>query len=265
MQGALDLPATLACHNPSSMSHPPVIVISAASGRRHDLMKAHLGAIGLSFELSPPVFLQGTPEELPQYDGAKRTHELGYPLTKGEVGCFLAHRSAWEQVALMGSACLVLEDDARPTAELVATLSAVANAIAGQRMLVRFYSVKHPRHKCWKQLTERFSLVRPLSPGGSTVAYLLTPECARALLEGSRSFWLAVDEYMDDEASHGCVILHGLPEWVMHDDEGASMVGGRIKPKISVIQKFGREWRRAMRNLSQAVHREKTLWRLGLR
>jgi len=193
------------------MSQPPVIVISAANGRRHDLMKAHLGEIGLSFELSPPVFLQGAPEALPEYDGAKRTYELGYPMTKGEVGCFLAHRSVWERVALMESACLVLEDDARPTADLVATLSAAATAIAGQRMLVRFYSVKHPKHKCWKQLTKRFSLVRPLSPGGSTVAYLLTPECARALLEGSRSFWLAVDEYMDDEASHGCVILHGSP------------------------------------------------------
>jgi glycosyl transferase family 25 len=228
-------------------------------------MKAHLGAIGLSFELSPPVFLQGTPEELSQYDGAKRTHELGYPLTKGEVGCFLAHRAAWERVAQMGTSCLVMEDDARPTAELVATLSAVANAIAGQRMLVRFYSVKHPRHKRWKQLTEQFSLVRPLSPGGSTVAYLLTPECARTLLEGSRSFWLAVDEYMDDEASHGCVILHGLPEWVAHDDEGASMVGARVKPALSLGRKVFREWRRAVRNARQFIQREIVLWRLGLR
>jgi glycosyl transferase family 25 len=228
-------------------------------------MKAHLGEIGLSFELSPPVFLQGAPEALPEYDGAKRTYELGYPLTKGEVGCFLAHRSVWERVALMGSACLVLEDDARPTAELVATLSAAATAIAGQRMLVRFYSVKHPKHKCWKQLTKRFSLVRPLSPGGSTVAYLLTPECARALLEGSRSFWLAVDEYMDDEASHGCVILHGFPEWVAHDDEGASMVGARVKPTLNLGRKVFREWRRAVRNARQFIHREKVLWRLGLR
>lgn len=228
-------------------------------------MKAHLGEIGLSFELSPPVFLQGTPEALPEYDGAKRTHELGYPMTKGEVGCFLAHRSVWERVALMGSACLVLEDDARPTADLVATLSAAATAIAGQRMLVRFYSVKHPQHKRWKQLTERFSLVRPLSPGGSTVAYLLTPECAQALLEGARTFWLAVDEYMDDEASHGCIILHGLPEWVAHDDEGASLVGARAKPRLSALLKLAREWRRLLRNMRRSIHRERTLWRLGLR
>jgi hypothetical protein len=55
-------------------------------------------------------------------------------------------------------------------------------------MLVRFYSVNHPRHKSGRTLTDGFQLVRPVSQGGSTVAYLLPPECARALVAGSRSF-----------------------------------------------------------------------------
>jgi glycosyl transferase family 25 len=247
------------------MSHPPAIVISAPGGRRHELAETHLRELGLSCELSPAVFIQVPPEQVPGYDHPRRLRELGYGLTKGEIGCFLAHRAAWEAIVRRGETCLILEDDARLESRLVAHLGKSSEAISGRPMLIRFYSVKHPKHKTWRRLEGGFELVRPLSPGGSTVAYMLTPECARALVEGSRSFWLAVDEYMDDEASHGAPILHGFPEWVRHEDEGASLVGARTKPPMGALRKVGREWRRLLRNIRQSFHREKTLWQLGLR
>ena len=247
------------------MSHPPVIVISTPGGRRHELAEAHLKALGLSCELSPAVFIQMPPEALPGYDHPRRVRELGYGLTQGELGCFLAHRAAWEAIARRGETCLVLEDDARLEPQLVPLLGQASRALAGRAMLIRFYSVKHPRHMTWRRLAEGFELVRPLSAGGSTVAYMLTPECACALLDGSRNFWLAVDEYMDDEAAHGAAILHAFPEWVRHEDEGASLVGPRVKPPLSLLRKAWREGRRAIRNIRQKIHREKTLWQLGLR
>jgi hypothetical protein len=70
---------------------------------------------------------------------------------------------------------------------------------------------------------------------------------------------------MDDEASHGAPILHGFPEWVRHEDEGASLVGARTKPPMGALRKIGREWRRLLRNIRQSFHRERTLWQLGLR
>jgi len=247
------------------MSHPPVIVISTPGGRRHELAEAHLKELGLSCELSPAVFIQVPPENVPGYDHPRRLRELGYGLTKGEIGCFLAHRTAWKSIARRGEPCLILEDDARLESRLVPLLNQASVALAGRAMLIRFYSIKHPQHKTWRSLAGGFELVRPLSPGGSTVAYMLTPECARALLEGSRSFWLAVDEHIDDEASHGAPILHGFPEWVRHEDEGASLVGARTKPQISAFRKVAREWRRHLRNIRQSFHRERTLWQLGLR
>lgn len=247
------------------MRHLPVIVISVPGGKRHNLACAHLEGLGLASLLSPAVFVQTAAEEVPGYDHSRRLQELGYGLTKGEIGCFLAHQSAWEQVVRLGQASLILEDDARLDSRLVPLLRPAAEAITGQDMLVRFYSVKHPRHKTWRKLPEGFELVRPLSSGGSTVAYLITPECARRLLAGSRQFWLAVDEYMDDEASHGSVVLHGFPEWVRHEDEGASLVGARTKPRMSLPKKIQREWRRFLRNLRHTAHRETVLWKLGLR
>jgi glycosyl transferase family 25 len=228
-------------------------------------MADHLGAFGISPELSPSVFIDSHPEDVPGYDGRRRLKELGYHLTKGEVGCFLAHRDAWKKVVASGVPCLILEDDARLDAALVPLLDPAAQAIAGSTMMVRLFSLKTGRHKRWKELSPEFSLVRPLAAASSAVAYLISPACAAALLEQSSKFWLAVDEFMDDEADHGCVVMQGYPQLVRHDDEGASMVGGRKKPPLSLGRKILREIGRARRNLSQAIHRERTLWRLGLR
>jgi hypothetical protein len=65
---------------------------------------------------------------------------------------------------------------------------------------------------------------------------------------------------MDDEASQGAPILHGFPEPVRHEDEGASLVGARTKQPISALRKVAREWRRILRNIRQSIHRERTLW-----
>ena len=228
-------------------------------------MAEHLGSFGISAELSPSVFIESNPADLPAYDGRRRLQELGYHLTKGEVGCFLAHREAWKRVVAAGAPCLVLEDDARLDTALVRHLESAAQAIAGSTMMVRLFSMKTGRHKRWKELSAEFSLVRPLAAASSAVAYLMSPGCAAALLEHSAVFWLAVDEFMDDEAVHGCVVMQGSPQLVRHDDEGASMVGGRQKPPLSLGRKILREIARARRNLSQALNRERTLWRLGLR
>jgi len=247
------------------MSHPPVIVISVPGGRRNALATAHLEALGLTSSISPAVFVQTTAEEVPGYQHGRRLRELGYGLTKGEIGCFLAHKAAWEQVVRHKQVSIILEDDARLDERLIPSLEPIAAAVAGKSMVVRLFSAKHPKHKSWRVLPGGYELVRPLSAGGSTVAYLITPESALRLLAGSRSFWLAVDEYMDDEAAHGAAVLHGFPERVRHEDEGASLVGSRAKPRLSLLRKIGRELRRAVRNIRQAAHRELVLWRLGLR
>jgi glycosyl transferase family 25 len=228
-------------------------------------MADHLGDFGISPEVSAAVFITSNHEDLPEYDGRRRLQELGYHLTKGEVGCFLAHRDAWKKVVAAGVPCLILEDDARLDAALVAHLESAAQAIAGSTMMVRLFSMKTGRHKRWKELSAEFSLVRPLAAASSAVAYLISPACAAALLGHSSKFWLAVDEFMDDEADHGCVVLQGYPQLVRHDDEGASMVGGRKKPPLSLGRKILREIARVRRNISQALNRERTLWRLGLR
>ena len=247
------------------MSTPAVIVITQPGGRRHQLATEHLREMGVEACISPAVFLTNAPEDCMHYDHRRRVWELGYGLTKGEVGCFLAHRKAWEKVADLGTVCLVIEDDARMTPDLPPRLQALSSSIEGADLLLRLYSFRHPPGKVWRQLDRGIALVRPFKAGSSAVAYMLTPQAAQRLLAESARFWLAVDEYMDDEATHGCAILDVRPELIRHDDDGSSLIGARAKPSISPWAKSRRELLRLIRNLRQSFWRERVLWKLGIR
>lgn len=242
-----------------------IIVISKPESRRHRLLCEHLKNLGLQASVAPAVFLAGAAESAVEYDHATRIRILGYAMTAGEVGCFLAHRTAWGMVAAATGPCLVLEDDARLDARLVRSLDELGSAIASTKVVLRLFSQRHPPAKLWRRLACGLDIIRPASPGYSAVAYLLTPDAARALLHSSERFWQTVDDHLDDEATHGFAIMHVSPELVRHEDEGCSLIGTRRKPEISLAARLRREWLRALRNIRRAWNRRKTSRALGLR
>jgi glycosyl transferase family 25 len=46
------------------------------------------------------------------YDDLTARRHYGRSLTRGEVACFISHRSVWQQIAKSGRAAVILEDDA---------------------------------------------------------------------------------------------------------------------------------------------------------
>lgn len=247
------------------MRHCQIIAISEPGSRRRSLLEAHLSALGLNAVFLPAVFVEGPAEDEPSYDHLTRSRMLGYGLTHGEVGCFLAHKTAWTKVASGHCPCLILEDDARLRDDAANKLGELAEAVAGTKVILRLFSQRHPRAKLWRRLTCGLEIVRPMSAGHSAVAYLLDPAAAAALLRSSTRFWQTVDDHMDDEPAHSCVIMHVLPELAHHEDEGNSLIGARRKSPLPLALRLRREWLRALRKAKLAWHREKTLWSLGLR
>ena len=242
-----------------------IIALSLPGSRRGSLLRSHLAGLGLDATFLPGIYLEGPAESEASYDHALRRRLLGYDLTSGEVGCFLAHKAAWAKVAAGETPCLILEDDARLRDDVTDKLGELSSAIAGTKIMVRLFSQRHPGVKHWRRLPSGLDIVRPRSAGYSAVAYVLDPAAAKALLLSSDRFWQTVDDHMDDEGAHGCVIMHTLPELARHDDEGHSLIGERRKPPLSLLASTRREWWRALRKLRLAWHREKTLWSLGLR
>lgn len=248
------------------MNSCKVLIITEPGSRRHDLIAAHLEEKGFSALVSSSVFL-GSSDELPgEYDGRTRDRLLGYDLTLGEIGCFMAHRNAWKQVVSLDAVCLILEDDARlrPTLSSAA-LQELAGAIHGTNHIVRLFSQRHSAAKTWRELPSGLKIVRPSLPGYSAVAYLLSPVAAAALIARSESFWQTTDDFLDDEAGHGGVVMQAMPEPAWHEDEGCSLIGARVKPSIPWYFKIRREWLRAGRNILAARHRYRADRQLGLR
>lgn len=248
------------------MSECKILLITVPGGRRDALITAHLQEKGFSAEVSPAVFLRGEDGLPADYDQASRIRQLGYDLTRGEIGCFLAHRDAWRRAAEAKAPCLILEDDARLHPALSpAALRELAEVIAETDLVIRLFSQRHPPSRTWRRLKSGLSIVRPAKAGYSAVAYVLSPAAAAALTAGAASFWQTTDDYLDDEAAHGCTVMHVSPETVRHDDEGRSLIGVRDKPAVSWQVKVRREWLRAGRNIRAWLHRIKADRKLGLR
>lgn len=245
----------------------PVLVITRPGSTRHAEIAAHLGSLGLAHEVSPAIFPVGEFPWSPSNDAPTRLRNLGYPLSKGEVGCFLAHRMAWATALARGwPVTLIMEDDAR-LSEVGDTLRSCAMAVVGRSCYLRLcHGENRAGQDVWRELADgKRSIVYPRRPGVSTVAYIVTAEGAAALLRSSETFWCAVDEFMNLEHIHSVTGFHLHPPMATHEDGGASLIGCRRKPSVGPMARIRREVLRACRNLRLAATREATRWRLGIR
>ncbi len=240
------------------------IGITHPGSPRHDGFVAILKALGLPYELVPAVFVQGDSPWSRHYDHPARIRNLGYPMRAGEVGCFLAHRGVWEAAARQDGCTLVLEDDAFVDPSRLPDILAAAELLGGINAAARLISQPRPSFRSWHNLGKETDLVRPVRNGNLTVAYLITRKGAVSLLRHSESFWCPVDDYMNLEYVHGCLMFHFEPEIAEHRDGGISLIGQREKPSVSLQTRVVREALRAWRNLRGRLYSWMTLVRLGL-
>ncbi len=243
-----------------------IVLISHAGSPRHATAVARLGQLNLRFTLSPAIFIGEAGDIGDVYDEHRRLQFYGYPLRKGEMGCFLAHRGAWQKVAEATSGCfLVLEDDAHVESTNLPSIHLAAEKITGRPWVAKVYSLPSRPFRRWAELEGEACLGRPTVPGTGTVAYLITPEAARRLLEKSSRFWCAVDDFMNQEWEHDVTLLHCEPSLASHRDDANSLIGDRLKPTVNFPAKIGREIRRAWLSVRRTWHDQGVLGRLGLR
>lgn len=159
-----------------------------------------------------------------------RTRHWGSPLTLGEVGCFLAHRSAWKRIAeIEAGPVLVVEDDVGFLSGAREAFLVAAERYDHRRDWIRFYS--DWVRPCFRQvsLSGSASLGIPVSPGNCCVAYMIGPEVARRFYDNSPVLHCPSDDYMGQSWTHGTRELHCNPFPCVHDDGRVSLIGYRPK------------------------------------
>ena len=91
------------------------------SANRLEFQTRQFGELGLAFERLDAV----DAAEIAEREFRQRSRQWQRPLSRPEVGCFLSHRLAWQQIVRANRPLLVFEDDVILSENLVTVLAAL--------------------------------------------------------------------------------------------------------------------------------------------
>lgn len=139
----------------------------------------------------------------PFYNHARRTDLFGYGMSRGEIGCFASHAAIWKQAFDEKKTILILEDDFRVADQ--ESLNAIftdnnfeqhLNALGGVLKLQATWNTES-MFSVNRLKTSKFTVQAYFNDPRGAVAYIITPNVAKQLLERmSRGVWCAVDDFL---------------------------------------------------------------------
>jgi len=251
---------------PLSTKMLKVLLICDPASERGIMARRRLEDLKLEYEVSPAVFPPAEHPWSPRYDEVRRIAAYGYPMVRGEIGCFLAHRDAWRRV-IEGAddmvLVLVLEDDAVLLGSDLASIRDVASAKKTKDMVTLLYTGSRLRFRRWLPIGN-MSIVRPTGAAYTTAAYMIGKNGAAKLLAESETFWCPVDEFLNLEYLHEVTLVHTYPFLASHPEEAPSLIGLRAKPKITSVRRLVRNYYRLVRRFRDGAYRLWVLVKMGL-
>lgn len=241
-----------------------VIVICDVDSQRGQSAIRHLQELNVNYVVCPAIFPSGSPPWSMHYNEAKRFKVAGYPMVRGEVGCFLSHREAWKTVvAGEDNSALIIEDDAIIDPNNLATIDSIAHQEEIKEVITLLFTVSNLRFRRWKTM-DHVSVVLPSKTTYSTVAYIVTKKTARKLLAASESFFSPVDNFLNMQHLHGVPLVHTYPFLVSHNEETPSCIGVRNKPRISSLMRLIRNYYKFTRLICDRVFHLRARIAMGL-
>ena len=241
-----------------------ILAICDINSPKGKIINQQLLDLGVSFEIIPAVFPSEPHPWSPLYDERKRIMLNGYPMVKGEIGCFLAHREAWK-ATLSGSHdyVLILEDDLKITPENLTKIATITEIKEARNLITLLFAANHQlSFRRWIKRKD-VQLVIPTDKTYSTMAYFISKQTARQLLKHSESIYCPVDEFTNMESLHHIPLAHCYP-LLVEQDGSTSSIGTRTKPPIKTLQKLIRNYFRFTSGIKEKIIRLKTRVRLGL-
>lgn len=222
-----------------------VISLPDATARRAFIAQ-QMAALGLVYSIidgvrpEPPLGVTG-------YHHNERLRRFGYGMARGEIGCFLAHQSAWRLVQEQTEKCLILEDDAVISGLNLVLLDSLQ---ASSYAMVRLAGLTHKKYKriAGTVLSKYWG-----DPAGSA-AYVLGPHEATKLLAKSARFFMAVDDFLEATHLHGINTYAVLPYPVRQAGTDTQIMD-RGRPALSISTRLQRMLVRIPIDIKKYFHR----------
>lgn len=237
-----------------------VINLAARADRREQIAAQfhRLGIYGYTFfeavdgRTQPPHPLFG------HYDPVARARVKGpkRDLKPSQLGCYASHYLLWEECAAQTEPLVVIEDDAI-VLDTFPTLLAQARDMAALWPLVWLHDNDKPGRDPALAVGRigPFDLYKKLKTHYRAVAYLISPEGARALLRYSRTWIYPVDDAMCRFYDHGVESIQVRPHCVTHDNDSASDITGAAAPApMPLRDRLRRESFKALDQVRRLAH-----------
>nr|WP_122074308.1 glycosyltransferase family 25 protein [Pseudophaeobacter sp. EL27] len=167
-----------------------------------------------------------------------------FPLSPGEIGCFLSHRRCWQRIIDADwDYALIVEDDLALEPPLWQDALTLIAQQASQESFIRL-PAKH-REMPALQVSQQgeSKLFLPKMIGLQTVAQVVGRAAARRLLTATEHLDRPVDTFLQMHWVHGQPIQTILPNGVSEQTEA---LGGSTIQKRKTGSKLSREFKRAL-------------------
>ncbi|WP_368643157.1 glycosyltransferase family 25 protein [Castellaniella ginsengisoli] len=243
------------------MSTIPIRVISLASrtDRRRQVAEqfARLGVAGYSFLDAVNGKEQPDHPLFAHYDPAARARRKGRgrDLKPSQLGCFASHYLLWQECAASGRPMVVVEDDAL-LQDNFPDLLIRASQLAERWPLIWLHGYDRSGRDPVMAVGRMgpFTLVRKLKRHSCTVAYLLSPAGAEALLAHCGSWVYPVDDTMIRFYEHGVESILLQPPCVAQDHDSPSDIRGAENRPMPWPDKIRREFYKACDEIRRVWH-----------
>lgn len=206
--------------------------------QRRESMRAQLNCLGMDWSFIDGVVGRDLVDDPFHYDAHRRRRLYCYPMSKGEIGCFMSHRKAWQACVELDRDCLILEDDVKFLEGFLKSVH-IALGLRADWDLFRFHS-GHYKKFLVHQKFDDVSVIENLTDTGSSAAYMVSPYAAKELLKYSDRFSEAIDDFLEQRYKHGLRNLAFHPYPVIAG-VGDSSIQDRVRPRIAIKQRVLRE------------------------
>jgi GR25 family glycosyltransferase involved in LPS biosynthesis len=195
-------------------------------------------------------------DKIPTAPGTHFAPPYPFPLSPGEVGCFLSHRACWQLIMDRGmDYALVVEDDFAAAAPFWEDALRLIETHAGPGSFIRLPAKLRERPGRTLAQAGQTRLFVPRVPGLQTVAQVVGRDAARRLLAASAVIDRPVDTFLQMHWAHGQEIHTILPNGV--SELTAELGGSTIQRKTRAGGKLAREWKRAFYRARVALRPQK--------
>lgn len=230
-----------------------VISLTDAKKRREDSSK-ELAKLNLNWQFLDAVDGRSATVFPKEYDHKKRKKHYLTPMSMGEIACFLSHQKAWHECIQLGQTMLVLEDDFFFKENITEALNIALNKCTWEVFRLHGNGMREISDI---QYFGDFIVYKHLLDCSSSAAYLITPAGAQKLLKHSKSFFKAVDTYMEDDRWRHKVNMKAIFPYPAGTRDGPSTISDRRwEEHKPMLQKIIKELHRTYAGLRRCIYRQ---------